>query len=156
MAQRHISLSVPCGHGCGGHRCAGRGRVGKTGGEIEVALLPKLRRLLEHATPIVGDDGLLVALLVGVIAIVKEVGPIVSNHIGSDGRGLDRNGDDAAVVVAGGRAVSACGLLQPGEESIEASVGLVELSADLVEEELDGSGIHGASRTRIDSSDTNC
>jgi hypothetical protein len=71
------------------------------------------------------------------------------------GGGDEHLGRDDAQVVVAGEGSSACGLLQPGKESIEASIGLVELSADLVEEELDGSGIHGA-RARIDSSDTNC
>jgi hypothetical protein len=75
-------------------------------------------------------------------------------HVGVCGGDEHLGRDDAQVVVAG-EGSSACGLLQPSEESIEASVGLVELSADLIEEELDGSGIHGA-RERIDSSHTNC
>jgi hypothetical protein len=107
-----------------------------------------LRRLLEQAIPIGDDDGLLVALLVGVIAIVKEVGPVVSDHVGSNNRGLDCNGDGATVIVAGGQIVSTCGLLQPGESSVESSIGLVELPSDLIKEKLEGSEIHGA-RPRI-------
>jgi hypothetical protein len=45
--------------------------------------------------------------------------------------------------------------VQPSKSSVESNVGLIELFADLVEEELEGSGIHGA-KPRIDrSSDTN-
>jgi hypothetical protein len=111
LCSSDFAMDLACYHGLhliGTGDCStGRGRVGNT----EVALLPRLRRLLEQATPIVGDDGFLVALLIGVVSTAKEVAPIVSDHLGSNSRGLDRKGDDAPVVAAGGRRVSACGLL---------------------------------------------
>jgi hypothetical protein len=41
------------------------------------------------------------------------------------------------------------------EASVPATLPLIEPPVELVEEELEGSGIHG-DRPRIDSSDTNC
>jgi hypothetical protein len=46
-------------------------------------------KLLEQPSPVVGDDGLrLAVLLVGVIASIKEVIPVVSDYVGSNDNGL--------------------------------------------------------------------
>jgi hypothetical protein len=49
-------------------------------------------RLLEHPTPVVGNDGLLVVLLVGVVASLEEVAPVVGDYVISDSRGRVRTG----------------------------------------------------------------
>jgi hypothetical protein len=47
----------------------------------------------EEFALVVGDDGLLIVLLDGIVATVEEVVPVVGDHIGSDSRGLASNGD---------------------------------------------------------------
>jgi len=85
----------------------------------------------------------------------------VERCVGFGGGDKRIDGDGARVVVAGGGSASACGLLQPGEEPVQTSIGLVEPPMDLVEEELGrrrdlGRGIHGARVPGINGSGTNC
>lgn len=59
-------------------------------------------RLLEQPTLVVGDDGLsLIVLLVGVVASIKEVIPVVDDYIGSDNNGLGQNGDTSGGLLHG-------------------------------------------------------
>ena len=51
-------------------------------------------KLLEQPTPVIGDDGSrLAVLLVGVVASVEEAAPVVGGYVGSDGSRPGRNGD---------------------------------------------------------------
>jgi hypothetical protein len=112
-----------------------------------VQLHAVLLAVVKEPAPVVGDDGLLIVLLDGVVATIEKVAPVVGNHVGSDSRGLGRNRDTPGCLPRGPPCVEVVEELANGvEDELR-----VERHGDTVRKIDQGRKLQGSNE-----SDTNC